>query len=107
MSKPSDDDLERLRQATKLNAEKISESACFVCLFSEKMIEEVIPIIQMGLAVYLNKPIVLLAPTGTSIPGNLWRLAVATEFFIPGNLKSVEDATSKLMIALAGKGIIG
>jgi hypothetical protein len=71
----------QLREATRRNFEGLSDSKTFCLIFNDKMIEEVLPIIQMGLAVYLDKPIVILAPRGALIPGNLRAMATAIEEF--------------------------
>jgi len=60
------------------------------------MIEEVLPVLQMGLAVYLDKPIVILAPRGTLIPGNLRAMATAIEEFDPADPDTLLAATERL-----------
>lgn len=70
-----------LREATRRNFEGLSGSKTFVCLFNERMVDEVLPLLQMGLAVYLDKPIVILAPKGALIPANLRAMATAIEEF--------------------------
>ena len=87
-----------LREATQRNYEALSESKTFCLLFDEKMVEEVLPLIQMGLAVYLDKPIVILAPKGVVIPGNLRAMATAVEEFDPKK-DSLEAATERLVRA--------
>ena len=60
-----------LRDATRRNFEALSDSKTFVCLFNEKMVDEVLPLLQMGLAVYLDKPIVpIVGPTSYTRPRN-------------------------------------
>lgn len=89
---------EHLRQAAKRNAEMIGGSAVFLALFNESMVEEVIPLIQMGLAVYLDKPIVLLVPNGVRIPRNLRRMARRIEYFERSvDPTSIQEATERLM----------
>ena len=68
-----------LRDAVRRNYEGLSGSQTFCLLFNEQMLDEVLPVIQMGLAVYLDKPIVILAPKGSLIPGNLRAMATAIE----------------------------
>jgi len=70
-----------LRDVTRRNFEGLRDSKTFCLIFNEKIIDEVLPLIQMGLAVYLDKPIVILAPKGTLIPGNLRAMATAIEEF--------------------------
>lgn len=86
-----------LRDATRRNFEGLSGSKTFCLLFNEHMIEEVLPVLQMGLAVYLDKPIVILAPKGSVIPANLRAMATAIEEFDPQDPESLEAATMRLV----------
>jgi hypothetical protein len=95
MKKPKID--KALRDATRRNFERLSESRTFCLLFNERMVEEVLPLIQMGLAVYLDKPIVILAPAGSAIPGNLRAMATAIEEFDPADPRSLDAATQRLV----------
>lgn len=74
-----------VRDAVQRNYELLSGTKTFCVLFNEKMLTEVIPVIQMGLAVYLDKPIVLLVPKGVTIPTNLRAMATAVEEFDPAD----------------------
>jgi len=89
-----------LRDAARRNAELIGDSHWFLVLFNDQMVEEVIPLLQMGLAVYLDKPIVLLVPRGASIPMNLRRLALHVAEFDPTAPASLEAATRELQRAM-------
>lgn len=88
-----------LRNAVRRNYEGLSDSKTFCLLFNEKTIEEVIPLIQMGLAVYLDKPIVILAPTGSVIPANLRAMATAIEEFDPNDEASLHRRPSSVSTA--------
>jgi hypothetical protein len=85
-----------LRRAARENFDKISDAQWFVCLFDDTMVEEVIPLLQMGLAIYLDKPILLLVPKGASVPMNLRRLALDVAEFDPTDPASLEAATRRL-----------
>jgi hypothetical protein len=85
-----------LRDAVRRNYEGLSGSRTFCLLFNEKMIDEVLPILQMGLAVYLDKPIVILAPKGVLIPGNLRAMATAIEEFDPKDEATLHAAVDRL-----------
>lgn len=89
---------EALRQVAKENFEKISDSAVFMALFNEDMHKDPICLMQMGLAVYLNKPIALLVPEGSMLSGNLQRLAQRVEFYKPGDKESLFAATTRLAL---------
>ncbi len=88
-----------LKEAARRNFEMISGSKTFCVLFNEKMLDEVIPLMQMGLAVYLDKPIVILAPKGSLIPQNLRAMAVGIAEFDPNDEKSLEAAAQRLIDA--------
>jgi hypothetical protein len=85
-----------LRAAAQENFRLIESTHWFLVLFNEHMIEEVIPLIQMGLAVYLDKPIVLLVPKGATIPMNLRRLALDVAEFDRDDPGSMETAMAQL-----------
>lgn len=80
MSKPdfmSEDEFDDLVEMYKGNMEKIGESAIFLNLFSPEMSKQVLPCLQLGLAIMLDKPIVIVAPEGREIPNNLRCVAAA------------------------------
>jgi hypothetical protein len=90
-----------LRKAARKNADLIGSSHWFLVLFNDRMVEEVVPLIQMGLAVYLDKPVVLLVPRGAVVPMNLRRLALHIAEFDPADPTSMEAATRSLQQAMA------
>lgn len=92
----TDADIEELREIAKRNFEMISKSACFWTIFSDKMVDEVVPVIQLGLAILLDKPIMLLAPKGVRVPEHLQRLAIAIEEFERGDAESLKQASLRL-----------
>jgi hypothetical protein len=89
---------QRLKDAAKRSFEGIQEAATFLALFSDDMREDPICLMQMGLAVYLNKPIVLLVPEGVEVPENLLMMARKIEYFRrdPEDMTSLEAATNRL-----------
>lgn len=89
---------EKIKKFTKESFEKIGKSDVFVVLFNEKMVDQVIPLIQMGLAVYLDKPIKLLVPKGIQIPANLRTMSVGLAYYDPDGENSLEEATKKLAL---------
>jgi len=101
----------RMKQAAQECADKIKDSAAFMVLFNEHMVEEVLPLIQMGLAVYMDKPIVLLVPESKrgQVSVNLVRMARRIEFYDdalpPALMKScLEAAVTRLMEVLTDPG---
>jgi hypothetical protein len=88
---------QKLCDAVRRNYEAVSGSTTFCCLFNDRMVDEVIPMIQMGLAVYLDKPIVLLVPKGRTVPGNLRAMATAIEEFDPADERTLNAAVERLV----------
>lgn len=92
---------EELKKVAQECADKIAQSAAFLVIFNQSMVDDVVPLIQMGLAVYMDKPIYLVVPEGIDIPPNLRRLALKIEYFkrelSPAGKRSLEEATSRLL----------
>ena len=86
-----------LRDAAKRNFEGISGSKTFCLLWNEQMVKEVVPLIQMGLAVYLDKPIVVLMPKGSVLSANVRAMATAVKEYDPDNPPSLEAAVEELI----------
>lgn len=100
MASPKDPEIpDELRRATKENADKIADSNVFLTIFNKSMIEEVIPLIQMGLAVYLNKPILVIVPESQfdAIPHNLLAMARGIEKFPDGDMDALYAAMNRLL----------
>ena len=89
----------KLKQAAQQSAEKIGDSAVFLALFNEAMLKDPLCLMQMGIAIYMDKPIYLLVPEGAEIPLNLRRVAVRIEYFKrdPSDMASIQDATTRLL----------
>src|SRR5262245_30462103 len=96
-----EDDMNRLRDAAKRNAEAITGSAVFVCLFSKSMLEDPISLMQMGIAVYADKPIYILVEDSRvlDISENLRRMARGLEVYKADDEESFNQATLRLMDA--------
>lgn len=86
-----------LRDAVRRNYEGLSGSRTFCLLWNPKMVDEVIPIVQMGLAVFLDKPIVVLMPKGSTLSANVRAMATAIEEFDPGDDASLNAALERLV----------
>lgn len=63
--------------AAQENLEKISQSSIFLTLFTGDMYKETIPCLQLGLAMMLDKPIIIACEKGTKIPDNMRKVATA------------------------------
>jgi hypothetical protein len=95
---------EAFKRSVRETADKLEHSAVFLCIFNEHMIEEIHPLIQMGLAVYMDKPIYLVMPEVRLklVPENLRRLAKGIETYddtMPRDLMktAMEAAVTRLL----------
>lgn len=61
------------------NGKALMASDTFACLFSTEMLREPACILQMGMAVCADKPIVLIVDRETRIPENIRRVALCIE----------------------------
>lgn len=92
----NDDDL--LMDAMKRNLEGIGGSDIFTSLWTGKT--DPIFFMQMGIAMYLDKPIYLLVVRGTKIPENLRKVARRMIYVDPNDEKSMQQATEELAKAV-------
>lgn len=61
--------------------EKLLHSGTYLGIFSDDFKENPKCLIEIGMAVMLDKPIYLFVPVGTSIPENMKRLARGIEYY--------------------------
>lgn len=90
------------RAATK----GVVESAVFLQLFNAEALtsgNDLAYALQLGAAILLDKPIVIVAPEGSVIPQKLQAVARSIQFFIPGNEESTLPATKR---ALEAAGVV-
>jgi hypothetical protein len=52
---------------------------------------------QLGYALALDRPIIVIAPHGSYVPDNLRRVACAVEFFEPHDERSLHEATARAL----------
>jgi len=106
--KPPKPDKE-LVEACQRNCDAIQDSAVFLCLFHRDMVKQVIPLLQIGLAVYLDKPIYILCPETRvlDIPINLRRMSRGMELFKDDDMEDMNGATKRLMATAMANGDLG
>jgi hypothetical protein len=96
-------DLRHLKDWTRKVTRGQKESAAFMSLWSDTMADdpssEPVPVMQLGYAMLLDKPIIVVARHGARIPENVKRVAVAVEFYDDGNTDSLHAATVRAMKA--------
>ena len=96
-------DLRRFKEWAVKATRGLADSDVFMSLLSPDIENDPVPVIQIGYALLLDKPITLLVPEGMTIPENLKKVAVAIEFFEPGNEASMEGR----VVAVAEKSRVG
>lgn len=65
-----------LLKAAQENYDKINDSSVFLTLFHHDMVKDTIPCLQLGLAMMLDKPILIVCPEEREIPENLKKVAI-------------------------------
>jgi hypothetical protein len=79
------------------------ESAVFLDLWNDAMAtdpsQHPVPVMQLGYAMLLDKPIVIVARHGARIPENVQKAARAIEFYEDGDMDSLHAATLRAMQA--------
>lgn len=80
--RPDDDD-EWLRAAVERTLGPLRESGIFLAIFSTDYVKDARAVLELGLAILLDKPIALVIRPGQVIPTNIRRLAVAVEELDP------------------------
>ncbi len=56
--------------------------------------------LQLGAAILLDKPIVIIAPEGATVPPKLRAIAASLQFFVPGDAQSCQLATRRALEAI-------
>jgi hypothetical protein len=77
------------------NLQAIRESGLFLAIFTDAYTRDPLALMQLGLAVVLDKPVLLLARAGATIPENVRRMAHGIEEF--HDLSDLEPATKRLL----------
>jgi hypothetical protein len=93
-----------LRQAVRRSAEKMSDSALFLALFTKDYERDAVAVLQLGLAVLLDKPMGFMVQKGTPIPENVRRMARAIVEY--EHVDDVGVATETLLRDLKAQGLL-
>lgn len=72
----SDKDLEDLRQSFLRNKKGIGDSDLFFLMFNDNGKQDALQCLQLGIAIMMDKPIIVMADDAAKLPKNLARLAV-------------------------------
>lgn len=84
-----------LKTAFLKNKVMISNSNIFLGLLTKSYLVDERAVLQLGIGISLDKPIVILAEEGIIIPKHLEKLAIGIEWFKDSN--DIERATIALM----------
>lgn len=85
-----------LGEAAARNAEGIQNSAFFLAIFSGNYATDAVCLLQLALAIVMDKPIVLIVPLGIPIPAKLRQIADAIEEVDMEEPKAVEALLHRL-----------
>lgn len=96
-------ELRKLRTWTQKVTRGQRDSAVFMNLWADSMAtdpsSDPVPVMQLGYAMLLDKPIVILAPHGSVIPENVKRAARVVEFYDRDSTDSMHAATVRALKA--------
>lgn len=93
----TDEQIDELIEAAHRNAGMIQKSAVFMQIFTPNYAHDPIALIQMALAILMDKPILILAEEGTPISDKLRRFADDISFFVSGDQEGMKAATLKML----------
>jgi len=97
LNKQLDEFRESLKRQAKSSFEGISNSAIFLSVLTENVLEDPVPCLEFGMAVLLDKPIYLIVQRGMPVPKNVQTLAKAIEFYDKDNQDSIAAAADALV----------
>ena len=96
-------EIEQLQKAVKSSAPKIQNSGLFLSMYLDGGFEkEPLCLLQLAIAILLDKPIGVLVYEGIKIPENLKKIAVAIEYCEEGNQESMNQAALRLIKKMSG-----
>jgi hypothetical protein len=93
------------RRAVSRTFDKVKDSAVFLTIFTNAYARDPAALMQLGMAVVLDKPLLLLVEEGTPIPENIKRMARAIETY--RSMDDLEFATKKLLQTAQDLGLTG
>lgn len=93
---------ESLKKQIKRSGDGLKQSNVFLSIFTDNYEKDPKCVLELGLAIILNKPIYLLAPEGTKINDNMRKLACHIEFYKENDPMAVKIAADNLAKMLGG-----
>lgn len=93
----TDDEKKQLQEAVDRNLEPMKASTLFLGLYAPEMRKDPVALIQMGLAIILDKPIAVVAFDDDPIPKALEKIAFITRRARRADPESVHNATTEIL----------
>jgi hypothetical protein len=84
------------KEKTKEMADKLEESTVYTGIFTENFKKDPTCALQLGLAILMNKPILLLVQEGVSVPAALAKVAIVETFKDMKDEKEMERITATM-----------
>lgn len=85
-------------------AQMMDRSKICLTIFTENYKNGIDSLLQLSLAMMLDKPIYLLVPEGVKVPEHVKKIASAIEFYQRGNRPSMDAGLSRLLATAKEKG---
>lgn len=90
-------EIEQLLEIVKKSAEKIDQSTVFLSLFTDSYAKDPLVLMQLALALLLDKPLFFLVPHGVRLPPRLEQIADLVERYDPEDVKSAQEAVKAIL----------
>lgn len=92
----TDEEKKYLDKVAKSSEIGLKSSKIFLGIGTEEYYKDPVSMLQIGMAVLMDKPIYLLVPHGTNIPRNLKVVATHIEYYGPNELIEKTDKIIKI-----------
>lgn len=90
---------EELKKVAASSYDKMQHSRIFVTLFTKNMITDPVPVLQLGMAIMMNKPIAVLALDGVEVPEALSSRAFAVKRVSGNDREGMYSAMQEILKA--------
>lgn len=93
----SDEEKKWLSETMERNQKGLRGSAMFLSIYTNEYQKDPVAVMQFGLAVLSNKPILILAKKDQEICENVKRVACAIEYYEPNDMNDMKEKTQILL----------
>jgi hypothetical protein len=90
-----------MKKVVERNGQALQESAVYLSMFTKNFMKDPKCMLELGMAIMMDKPICLLVFDGVKLPDNLKRVATKIEYVNKNDMDGVKDATQKIMTEMA------